>query len=164
MLVTDWRAGGASQTNSSIMFPDGTLQSGLPGIVTSQANTRIRFAFPGEISPVRDKPDKTHTSTFGVAYANDIAHRAMLSKGPPRFPTGAILVREKLLTPTASDPAVLVAMIKRDKGFNPNANDWEFLTVSGDLNKIEKREKEGRCRQCHASEAGNDFVFRYPTP
>ncbi len=146
------------------MFPDGTLQSGLPNIVTSQANTRIRFPAPGEISPVRDKPDKTHTSTFGVAYANDIAHRAMLSIGPLRFPTGSMLVREKLLTPRASSPAVLVVMIKREKGFNPKANDWEFLTVSGDQKKIEKREKEGSCLQCHASESTNDFVFRYPAP
>jgi hypothetical protein len=146
------------------MFPDGTLQSGLPNIVTSQANTRILFPAPGTISPARDKPDKTHTSTFGVAYANDIAHRAMLSTGTLRFPTGSILVREKLLTPTASNPAVLVVMIKREKGFNPKANDWEFLTVSGDLRKIEKREKEGKCRACHASESKNDFVFRYPAP
>jgi hypothetical protein len=146
------------------MFPDGTLQSGLPNIVTSQANTRIRFPPPGEISPARDKTDKSHVSTFGVAYANDIARDAMLSKGLASFPTGSILVREKLLTPTAPNPAVLVVMIKREKGFNPRANDWEFLTVSGDLKKIEKREKEGKCQACHSSEAKNDFVFRYPAP
>ena len=146
------------------MFPDGTLQSGLPNIVTSQANTRIRFPPPGAISPARDKTDKSHASTFGFAYANDLARGAMLSKEPVRFPTGSILVREKLLTATASNPTVLVAMIKREKGFNPKANDWEFLTVSGDLKKIEKREKQGKCQGCHASEAKNDFVFRYPAP
>jgi hypothetical protein len=146
------------------MFPDGTLQSGLPGIVTSQGTTRIRFPSPGAISPVREKPDATHTNTFGVAFVNDIAHASMLSAEPARFPTGSILVRERRLTPTAPSPDVLVVMIKRGKGFNPKANDWEFLTVSGDLNKIEKREREGRCQQCHASEARNDFVFRYPAP
>ena len=146
------------------MFSDGTLQSGLPNIVTSQANTRIRFPAPGTISPTRDKPDKTHTSTFGVAYANDIARGAMSGKDPGRFPAGSILVREKLLTPQAPNPAVVVVMIKREKGFNPKANDWEFLTVSGDLKKIEKREKEGKCRACHGLEAKNDFVFRYPAP
>jgi Cytochrome P460 len=59
---------------------------------------------------------------------------------------------------------VLVVMVKRERGFNPKANDWEFLTVSGDLKKIEKREKEGKCRDCHASETSNDFVFRYTAP
>ena len=146
------------------MFPDGTLQSGLPNIVTSQANTRILFPPPGAISPARDKTDQSHTNTFGVAYANDIANRTMSGKDPGKFSAGSILVREKLLTPTAASPAVLVVMIKREKGFNPKANDWEFLTVRGDLKKIEKREKEGNCLGCHASAARNDFVFRYPWP
>ena len=88
----------------------------------------------------------------------------MLGKGLASFPTGSILVREKLLTPNAPSPDVLVVMVKRETGFNPKANDWEFLTVSGDMKKIEKREKEGKCRACHASEASNDFVFRYPAP
>ena len=140
------------------------MQSGLPNIVTSQANTRIRFPPPGAILPARDKADKSHANTFGFAYANDLARGAMGSKEASRFPTGSILVREKLVTPTAASAAVLVAMIKREKGFNPKANDWEFLTVSGDLKKIEKREKEGKCQGCHVSEAKNDFVFRYPAP
>ncbi len=88
----------------------------------------------------------------------------MLGKGTTKFPTGSIIVREKLLTPTAPSPEILVVMVKREKGFNPKANDWEFLTVSGDMKKIEKREKEGKCQACHASEASNDFVFRYPAP
>lgn len=149
------------------MFPRGTVQSGLPRIATSQGTTRIWFPAPGAIfssSGSSRKSDATHTSIFGVAYVNDIARRSMLSKGPASFPTGSILVREKLLTPTAPSPDVLVVMVKRGKGFNPKANDCEFLTVSGDMKKIEKREKEGKCRACHASEASNDFVFRYPAP
>ena len=152
---------------SSVMFPQGTVQSGLPGIAISQGTTKIRFPAPGAVSSRSTssrKSDATHTSVFGVAYVNDIARRPMLGKGPASFPTGSILVREKLLTPTAPSPDVLVVMIKREKGFNPKANDWEFLTVSGDMKRIEKREKEGKCRACHASAAGNDFVFRYPAP
>lgn len=147
------------------MFPQGTVRSGLPGIASSQGTIRIRFPAPGEVSPSRpaSAADVTHTSTFGVAYANDIA-RGSMRKEPARFPTGSILVRERLLTPTAASPDVLVVMVKREKGFNPKASDWEFLTVSGDLKRIEKREKEGKCQQCHASEAKNDFVFRYPAP
>lgn len=164
MLVADWRAGGASLIASSIMFPRGTVQSGLASIATSQGTIRIRFPSPGEVSPSRPKVDVTHTSTFGVAYVNDIARGSMLSKESASFLTGSLLVREKLLTPTATSPDVLVVMVKREKGFNPNASDWEFLTVSGDLKKIEKREKEGKCQACHASEAKNDFVFRYPAP
>ena len=48
-------------------------------------------------------------------------------------------------------------MIKRKKGFNPAANDWEFLLISGDATKIKKREKTGECQSCHSTE--KDFVF-----
>lgn len=140
------------------------MQSGLPVVAIAQGATKSSFPSPGAISPSRPATDATHTSTFGVAYANDIARGFILSKEPASFPTGSILIREKLLTPTATSPDVLVVMVKREKGFNPKANDWEFLTVSGDMKKIEKREKEGKCRACHASEASNDFVFRYPAP
>ena len=140
------------------------MQSGLPGIAISQGTTTVRFPAPGAVSPSRPATDGAHSSTFGVAYVNDIARDSMLSKGPLKFPTGSILVRERLLTSKATSPDVLVVMVKREKGFNPKANDWEFLTVSGDMKKIEKREKEGKCRACHASEASNDFVFRYPAP
>jgi hypothetical protein len=148
------------------MFPQGTIQSGLSRIAVSHGTTRIRFPNPGEVSPSRPSstPDVPHPTSFGIAYANYIARDSVLRKDPARFPTGSILVREKLLTPTATIPEVLVVMIKREKGFNPKASDWEFLTVSGDLKKIEKREKEGKCQRCHAAEAKNDFVFRYPAP
>lgn len=80
----------------------------------------------------------------------------MLSKRPAKFSTGSIIVREKLSSPSAATPDLLAVMIKREKGFNRKANDWEFLVVSGDGKKIEKREKEGKCRQCHAAQAKND--------
>jgi hypothetical protein len=148
------------------MFPVGTVQSGLPKIVTSQGTTTVRFPSPGVISSTRpaSAPDAAHKNTFGFAYANDLARGYMLGKEPGVFPVGSIIVREKLSTPKAISAEVLVVMVKRERDFNPRANDWEFLTVSGDMKKIEKREKEGKCRQCHASEAKNDFVFRYPTP
>jgi hypothetical protein len=62
------------------------------------------------------------------------------------------------LTPN-SDADLLVVMVKHENNFNPKANGWEFLTVSGDLHRIVKREKEGPCLKCHVSAAGNDFVF-----
>ena len=69
-----------------------------------------------------------------------------------------MIVREKLET-EAGSPELLTAMIKRKKGFNPAANDWEFLLISGDATKIRKREKTGDCQRCHASASAKDFVF-----
>ena len=70
-------------------------------------------------------------------------------------------MREKLET-EAGSPEVLTAMIKRKQGFNPEANDWEFLLISGDAKKIKKREKIGECQSCHSSQ--KDFVFENYLP
>ena len=67
-------------------------------------------------------------------------------------------MREKLATEEGS-PELLTAMIKRNRGFNPEASDWEFLLISGDATKIRKREKTGACQSCHASVSEKDFVF-----
>ena len=148
------------------MFPSGTVQSGLSNVAISQGTTTLQFPSLGAMSPGRRAPvtdtAPAHASTFGFAYANDIARAPMSARIPIDFTTGSIIVREKLRAPESAAPEVLVVMLKRESGFNQKANDWEFLTISGDLKKIVEREKEGKCLQCHASEAKNDFVFRYP--
>jgi hypothetical protein len=136
----------------------------LPNITTSQGTTRIWFPPPG-VSPNRNrKADVTHTSTYGVVYANDSARDLMLSKEAATFPAGSVIVREKLAHPAATTPDLLAVMIKREQGFNRKVGDWEFLIVSGDGKKIERREKKGECRRCHAKQAKSDFVFREPPP
>ena len=89
---------------------------------------------------------------------NDIARATLPESRPLNYPEGAVIVREKLKT-EAGAPEVLTAMIKRKKGFNPEANDWEFLLISGDATKIKKREKTGACLSCHESVNAKDFVF-----
>ena len=61
-------------------------------------------------------------------------------------------------------PLIMVVMLKRERGFNPKANDWEFLTVTGDGKKIEQRQKQGACLNCHQAQAKDDFVFRENVP
>ena len=99
-----------------------------------------------------------HQTIFGAVYLNNIARTALSQSGPPTYAEGAVIVREKLET-EAGAPEVLTSMIKRQKGFNPEANDWEFLLISGDATKIRKREKMGDCQSCHASVSEKDFVF-----
>jgi hypothetical protein len=149
------------------MFPSGTVQSGLENVPITQGRTTLQFPWPGAMTPdpaKRSQTNTAHANSFGFAYANEIASAFMTSKQATIFATGSIIVREKLRDSTSARPEVLVVMLKRESRFNPRANDWEFLTISGDMQKIVKREKEGKCLQCHASEAKNDFVFRYPAP
>ena len=128
---------------------------------------------PGAIIPNRrpapssrkSKDNQTHdgfTNSFGVVYVNNLASEAVNAEPPIKFPLGSIIVREKLAAADDKQPQHLTVMIKRARGFNPAANDWEFLAVDGAMTKIEQREKKGSCLGCHASQKARDFVYREP--
>jgi len=106
---------------------------------------------------LRSDPKPTHETSYGLAYVNEIGRSGFTGK-PLAFPTGTMIVREKLPALNAN-PDRLVVMIKRERDFNPAANGWEFLNVSGDGTKVLQREKNGQCLKCHLSAANNDFVF-----
>ena len=125
--------------------------------------------FPGSRpAPATEKKDdekKTHeggSNSFGVVYVNSLAREAVSAEPAIQFPRGSIIVREKLAKADDAQPQLLTVMIKRPRGFNPKANDWEFLAIDGGMTKILERQKKGNCLQCHASQKQRDFV--YPTP
>jgi len=127
---------------------------------TSGPKTQAYYPEPVAISQpfLRSGNTKpTHETSYGLAYVNEIG-RPAFSRKPSVFPTGTIIVRERLLTLNAN-PERLVVMIKHERAFNPNSNGWEFLTVSGDGLRLLKREKNGQCLKCHVSASNNDFVF-----
>jgi hypothetical protein len=115
--------------------------------------------------PKKEKPSnftghENSANTFGVIYVNELARHALLEEKKPQFPVGSVIVREKLLRENDTAPQVLVVMVKRERGFNRKANDWEFLLLDGSLSKITHREKTGSCRDCHKQEKDSDYVFR----
>ena len=98
--------------------------------------------------------------SFGVVYVNEAARDVFGRSPSATFPPGAIIVREKLPAVTSITPDLIAVMIKREPGFNPKANDWEFAVVSSVGKRVTHREKTGSCQKCHSSEAKSDFVFR----
>lgn len=144
----------------------------VPTITTSKATTRILMPGAGvlsgsDIAPSKQKPeaDKSHEagdSSFGVVYVNGLGRDAANAKPQTTFPQGSIIVREKLAKADDTQPQLLAVMIKRARGFNPAANDWEFLVVDGAMTKISAREKDGGCLGCHASQKASDFVYAQP--
>jgi Cytochrome P460 len=98
-------------------------------------------------------------NSYGMVYANDLARKAYFAEAPQVFPLGSIFVREKLSEATSTKPELLAVMIKREKGFNPSAGDWLFLTVSGAATEVKQRTKRGACLECHESAWERDFVF-----
>jgi len=140
-----------------------------PKFNTSGGSTRITLPD----APKGDKPSGKRTepisheetaASYGVVYVNELARHALLEQKKPQFPVGSIIVREKLWQPDDAKPELLVVMVKRERGFNRKANDWEFLMINGGVNQILQREKTGSCRDCHKRQKETDFVYRTYLP
>jgi hypothetical protein len=99
------------------------------------------------------------TATFAKIFANEIAV-PQINLDKPVFEPGSIIVREKLLKRTDEIPELVTVMIKREKGFSPKSNDWEFFVVSSKVENVIDREKAGSCSKCHTQARGGDFVFK----
>ena len=95
---------------------------------------------------------------------NDIARNAMVPSNPARFPTGSIIVREKLAKRDDVKPELVALMVKRAPGFSPKSGDWEYLVVDGGLTKIKERQTKGACNDCHSAQRDRDFVLTLGVP
>lgn len=107
----------------------------------------------------KPKPQENDGLSFGIVYANDLA-KAEIEKEKPIFPVGAIIVREKRAKADDEMPKVVIAMVKREKGFSKKSGDWEFFVFNGADLKIQKRETKGSCATCHVRAEKTDWVFR----
>jgi hypothetical protein len=87
------------------------------------------------------------------------------------YPPGTVVIKEKLpavarekertdLVKPGTEPELFTGMLKREKGFHPEAGDWEFFTVSGDAAKITSRGKLESCIDCHKEYAQTDGISR----
>jgi len=135
---------------------------GFSTVGSSGGTTRITI--PNErIAPLDEKaqknPHEKGAQTFARYFANDLAN-AEIYKAVPKFPVGAIIVREKLLKAEDTTPELVTVMVKREKGFSRKTGDWEYLVVEAGLDKIKQREKVGSCSRCHANAESTDFVFK----
>jgi hypothetical protein len=93
-----------------------------------------------------------HAEVAVNLYANETARTALA--GQDRFPSGAIIVKEKLKGDEAS---AIGGMIKRQPGYDPVNGDWEYFYA----------ERSGKftigrldnCIACHARAKSTDYVF-----
>lgn len=97
--------------------------------------------------------------TFAVIYANDLA-KMVIEKEIANFPVGSIIVREKRETATSETPQSVIAMVKRERGFSKETNDWEFFSFEAKDFKLRKRETTGDCAKCHIQAEKTDWIFR----
>jgi hypothetical protein len=99
---------------------------------------------------------------YVTVYVNDLGKKAMVAEKTPIFPVGSVIVKEKLTKPESKSPELMTVMVKREKDFNPDCGDWEFLVFNGDGKQVTARGKIESCANCHRTRPaiGADYVFR----
>lgn len=101
-----------------------------------------------------------HRDKFISVYVNEMGKRAMMMQLRPKFPQGSMIVKEKLAGKDSQSPELLTAMIKREKGYNSESGDWEYLVLDGTASSLTKRGKLTDCSGCHLAYETTDYVTR----
>lgn len=152
---------------STLLITPGTRLV-MPSEQTEDFTTGLGYV--GEFDRFRaadsSKEDQSHTeflTTYASVFANDAAAPYMKNE-KLRFPVGAMIVREKLNKPADEIPEMLSAMIKRERGFNPLTNDWDFILVDKATSKVSTGRSTQSCAVCHATMRSSDFLFKTYLP
>ncbi len=101
-------------------------------------------------------PSNPHGPTIHV-YANEPGVLPLFDPWG-KFPVGSLLLKEKFTPENKTE--LFTGMWKREAGFFPEANDWEFFTVDGAASKIVERGKLPRCASCHEDFKKGDQVSK----
>lgn len=81
-------------------------------------------------------------------------------EGKSPYPVGTTIVKEKLSNPEAEKPFAVAAMIKREKGYDPDHGDWEYVYTTLGENPETQRGKISSCIACHRIKAEQDYLYR----
>jgi len=122
-----------------------------------------------EMSPVVSAqciaPDGTnsHLTSFGHVYVNALGHQTMMT-GSGQYPPGSIIVKQKFSGIRSQTVELHTVMKKRQPGFDPINNDWEYSVVDGTGRKTLAAGRIESCIGCHSQYQNTDYVTReYPT-
>ena len=105
-----------------------------------------------------------HSDKYITVYVNEFGRHAMMEEKSPHFPQGSVIVKEKLTTPESTTPELLTVMVKRERGYNPESGDWEYMVVDGKGQSVQERGKLESCQSCHLMEKDTDYVSRKYLP
>jgi hypothetical protein len=110
-------------------------------------------------------PASPHGSDkYITVYVNEIGRHAMMEEKTPHFPQGSVIVKEKLTSLKSTTPELLTVMVKRERGYNPESGDWEYMIVEGNGLSIQERGKLENCQSCHLVDKNTDYVSRNYLP
>lgn len=106
--------------------------------------------------------DEELAEDFEEEHGEEALQKALIFR---KYPVGTIMIKEHYLTNDSSkSPISYAIMIKREKGFNQNSNDWEYAWVAKDNSILlrgvdDSKVVKNTCHNCHYSVKERDFIF-----
>ncbi|HZS43873.1 MAG TPA: cytochrome P460 family protein [Blastocatellia bacterium] len=160
-LICLWPSGSrrSTEANADVIsnYRSWTRVNDEPFSADDRLLIQCSLATPQQLKEVSESP---HGHKYVIVYVNDIGKHAMLKERSPHFPEGSVIVKEKMTTAESPTPELLTVMVKREKGYNPDNGDWEFMVVDGGGKNIQARGRLENCEVCHQAEKKTDFVTR----
>ena len=101
--------------------------------------------------PGADRPVHSWVTSALKIYVNEAALEAMAEGGQRTFPVGSVVVKEKQVTSSHSEDEQITGlglMIKREAGYNPQGDDWQYAYWEEDK-LYQNSEEIAHCQACH---------------
>jgi hypothetical protein len=114
--------------------------------------------------PIATLENDPHKDMYVSVYVNEAGRHAMLAEKKPVFPAGSVIVLENRKAMSDPAPALLTVMVKHEREFAPDRDDWEFLLLDGSASQLAELEKLAHCWSCHLNYPETDRVARRYLP
>jgi hypothetical protein len=82
-----------------------------------------------------------------------------MKTGKGLYPLGTVILKEKFADAAGTKPVLFTGMLKREKGYNTKAGDWQFFVLNTDATTVTTDHTQS-CINCHAPLRATDFVSR----
>ena len=142
-----------------LVLPSEQTEDVMTGLAYSGEFDRFRTYRTNDSGPNHDG----FLTSYARVFVNQNAHPYM-KREPLRFPAGSMIVRERLNKASDESAQMLSVMIKRERGFSPITNDWEFALVETVTQKMTRGRSTASCVECHAKMRSNDLLFKTYLP
>jgi Cytochrome P460 len=84
----------------------------------------------------------------------------VMQSGKGVYPPGTMILKQKFSDADGKKAEYFTGMVKRAKGYDPEAGDWEFFVMNSEATVVRPPLNVQSCVDCHAPFRATDFVSR----
>jgi hypothetical protein len=85
---------------------------------------------------------------------------AAMTNGRGTYPKSTMILKRKYRDQDGKTTELFTGMLKREKGYNPEAGDWQFFVLDSRGEEVTEFGRLVSCMNCHAAFKNSDFVSR----